>query len=226
MNDQHSQSIHDSVTTEEWGSYNVIAVSYQEDNNAYAALAQLKELDSQGRIRLDEASVVERLEDGKVIEKDQVDSNFPTITVGAGFIGLLVGIIGGPFGMLIGGTSGLLAGSLADLGDLDETESALSQISSSAKVGHATLLAVVAEQSPEVIDAAMDALGGTVLRRSITDVRAEIAATEEAQRKAKHEARAELMRSQREHNKEAVQAKVEELKGKLSRSEKTASAQA
>jgi uncharacterized membrane protein len=226
MNNQHSQSIHDSVAVEEWGSYNVIAVSYQEDNNAYAALSQLKELDSQGRIRLDEAAVVERLEDGRVIEKDRVDSNFPTVTVGGGLLGLLVGIIGGPFGMLIGGTSGLFAGSLVDLGDLDETESALSQVSSSAKVGHTTLLTVVAEQSPEVIDAAMDALGGTVLRRSVADVRSEIAATEDAQRKAKHEARAELMRSRRERNKEAVQAKVEELKGKLSRSEKTASAQA
>ena len=90
--------------------------------------------------------------------------------------------------MLIGGTSGLFAGSLVDLGDLDETDSALSQISSSAKVGHTTLLAEVAEQSPEVIDAAMDALGGTVLRRSVADVRAEIAASEDAQRKAKHEA--------------------------------------
>lgn len=226
MTNQYSPSIHDSVTAEEWGSYSVIAVSYQEDNNAYAGLSQLKELDSQGRIRVDEASVVERLEDGRVVEKDQVDSNFPTISVGAGLIGLLVGIIGGPIGMLIGGTSGLFAGSLVDLGDLDETESALGQISSSAKVGHATLLAVVAEQSPEVIDAAMDALGGTVLRRSVADVQAELAATEDAERKAKHEARAELMRSRREHNKEAAQAKVEQLKGKLSRSEKTPSAQA
>ncbi len=226
MTNHYSPSIHDSVTSEEWGSYNVIAVSYQEDNNAYAALSQLKELDSQGRIRLDEASVVERLEDGRVVEKDESDSNFPTITVGGGLIGLTIGIIGGPVGMLIGGTSGLFAGSLVDLGDLDESESALSQISSSAKVGHTTLLAEVAEHSPEVIDAAMDALGGTVLRRSVTDVEAEIAASEDAQRKAKHEAQAELMRSRREHNKEAVHAKVEELKGKLSRSEKTASTQA
>jgi uncharacterized membrane protein len=226
MNNHYTPSIHDSVTTEEWGSYNVIAVSYHDDNNAYAALSQLKELDSQGRIRLDEASVVERLEDGRVVEKDQADSNFPTITVGAGLLGLLVGIIGGPVGMLIGGTSGLFAGSLVDLGDLDDTESALGQISSSAKVGHTTLLAEVAEQSPEVIDAAMDALGGTVLRRSVVDVQAEIAATEDAQRKAKREADKELMRSRHEHNKEAVEAKVDELKGKLSRSQKTPSTQA
>src|SRR3974377_1094272 len=103
MNDQHSQSIRDSVTAEDWGAYNVIAVSFKEDNNAYAGLSQLKELDSQGRIRLDEASVAERLEDVHVIEKDSVESDFPTITVSGGLIGLLVGIIGGPLGMLVGG---------------------------------------------------------------------------------------------------------------------------
>jgi uncharacterized membrane protein len=87
MNDQHTPSIHDSVTAEDWGAYSVIAVSFEDDNNAYAAMTQLKELDSQGRMRLDEATVVVRGEDGELIEKDQVDSNFPTITVGAGLIG-------------------------------------------------------------------------------------------------------------------------------------------
>ena len=225
MNDQNTPSIHDSVTTEEWGAYSVIAVSFEDDNNAYAAMTQLKELDSQGRMRLDEATVVVRSEDGELIEKDQVDSNFPTVTVGGGLIGLLVGIIGGPFGMLIGGTSGLFAGSLVDLGDLDDTESALAQISTSAKVGHTTLLAVIAERDTEVVDSAMSGLGGTVLRRSVADVHAEIAAAEEAQRKAKREAREDLMRSRHEQSKEAVEAKVEKLKGKLSHDKKPASAQ-
>jgi uncharacterized membrane protein len=224
MNDQHSQSIRDSVTSEEWGSYNVIAVSFKEDNNAYAGLSQLKELDSEGRVRLDEGTVAVRQEDGQVVEKDQVDTDFPTMTVSGGLLGLLVGIIGGPLGMLIGGTSGLFAGSLVDLGDLDDTESALGQISSSAKVGHPTLLAVVAEHSTDVIDAAMSELGGTVLRRSVADVHAEIAAAEAAERKAKREAREELIRSRRDHDKEAVQAKVEELKGKMKHSKALASA--
>lgn len=226
MNDQDRPSIRDSVTAEEWGAYSVIAVSFEDDNNAYAAMTQLKELASQGRVRLDEAAVVVRGEDGELIEKDRVESQFPTITLGGGLIGLLVGIVGGPFGMLIGGTTGLFAGSAVDIGDVDRTESALGQISSSAKVGHTTVLAVVAEQSSSVVDAAMDELGGTVLRRSVADVRAEVAAAEEAQRKAKREAREELIRARREHDEEAVQSKVEELRGKLSRDKKSASAPA
>jgi hypothetical protein len=80
---------------------------------------------------------------------------------------------------------------------------------------------VVTEQSPEVIDAAMPDLGGTVLRRPVADVEAAIAAAEDAERKAKSKARKELARSHREHDKGAVDAKLYAMKAKLSRGEKT-----
>ena len=41
-------------------------------------------------------------------------------------MGLLLGIIGGPFGVLIGGATGLMVGSLFDLAGYEETDSALS----------------------------------------------------------------------------------------------------
>ena len=90
--------------------------------------------------------------------------------------------------MLIGSASGLCLGSLSDLGDVDETESALGAISSSVEVGRTALPAVVSALNPEVIGAAMSDLGGTVRRRSVPDVEAEIAAAEDAERKAKCEA--------------------------------------
>ncbi len=51
----------------------------------------------------------------------------------------------------------------------------------------------------------------------MADVEAEIAAAESAERKAKHEARKELARERREHDKADVQAKLDELKAKLHR---------
>jgi hypothetical protein len=73
----------------------------------------------------------------------------------------------------------------------------------------------VAEQSPEVVDSAMARLSGTVVRRSVADVEAEIAAAEEAQREAKRKARAELRQSRRDKRHADAHAKVEELKAKL-----------
>lgn len=179
------------------GLYSVIAVSFEEDRNAYKALTILKELDSQRQVGVQEGVVVVRGEDGQVVEEDRIAPMFLPSTTGGGLVGLLIGIIGGPFGMLIGAAGGLLIGSLFDLQDIDETESALGSISSAVTVGRTALLAVVAERSAAVIDAAMSELEGTVLRRSVDDVEAEIAAAEQAERKAKREARKSCSRGAR-----------------------------
>ena len=175
--------------------HSVIAVSFEDDGNAYKALTLLEELDSQHRVDVREAVVVARGEDGQVVAKDRVESSSLPGTATGGLIGLLIGVIGGPLGMLVGGTYGLFVGSLFDLYDADESDSALGEISSSVKIGHTALLAVVDEQSTEVVDAAMADLGGTVARRSVAVVEAEIAAAEDAERTAKREARKELNRA-------------------------------
>jgi uncharacterized membrane protein len=195
----------------------VIAVTFKDDSHAYEALTRLKELDSQKQIDLRGAAVVARGEDGQIVEKDEVDDGYWRGMAGGGLVGLLIGILGGPLGILIGGATGLLVGSLFDVHDVDGTESVLSDISTSIRVGHTALLAEVVEPSPEVIDTAMTGLGGTVLRRAVDDVEAEIAAAEKAQRAAKKEARKELHKAQHKKHKEEIHAKVEELKAKLRR---------
>jgi len=205
--------------TEGWSTYNVIAVSFDDDRNAETAMTLLKELDVQERIVIEQAVVVVRRNDGQVVEADRTESTLMLGTASGGVIGLLIGIIGGPLGVLIGGAGGLYAGALFDIHDAGEAESALAGISSSVRVGRTALLAVVTEQSPDAIDASMSGLGGTVLRRSVADVVAEVAAAEKAQRKARLEARKELIRGRQQHDKAAVSAKIAELKDKLPRTQ-------
>ena len=193
----------------------VLAVTFNEDAKAYEALSHLKELDSQGQVGLVAAAVVVRAEDGRVEIKDEVSDTSLVGTTTGGLIGLIVGILGGPFGVLLGGATGLLYGSLFDLADADTTESALAAISRSVPPGRTTLLAQVSEPSPEVIDTAMSRLGGTVVRRSLEDLQAEIAAAEDAQRAAKKAARQQLHEQRRAQAKDKVEAKIEELKAKL-----------
>ena len=123
--------------------------------------------------------------------------------------------------MLVGGTYGLFVGSLFDLSDVDEAESALGAISSSVRLGHTALLAVVEEQSPEVVDTAMADLGGTVVRRAVADVEAEIAAAEERRAHGQAGSSQGANRAHRERDKAAVDAKLEELKAKLHHGQRT-----
>jgi uncharacterized membrane protein len=209
------------MTPDDFSPANVLVVTFgddpENDRNAYQALTDLKQLDSQGQIKIAGAAVVARDAEGRVDAKSEVGEDPYVGTASGGMIGLLVGIIGGPLGMLIGGTYGALVGSLFDIDEVETTESVLGEISKQVQPERTALLAQVTEQSPEVIDAAMAKLGGEVMRRPVADVEEEIAAAEEAQRKAKHEARKELQKSRVEKTKADAHAKVEELKSKLHR---------
>ena len=198
---------------------NVVVVTFGEnpenDKNAYQALTDLKQLDSQDQIKIAGAAVITRDRDGRVDAKSEVGDDPYVGTASGGAIGLLVGIIGGPLGMLLGGATGVLVGSLFDVNEVETTESVLSEISKQVQPTRTAVLAQVTEQSPDVIDTAMARLGGEVMRRPVVHVEQEIAAAQEAQRQAKREARKELQKARREQRKEDAHAKVEELKSKL-----------
>jgi uncharacterized membrane protein len=193
---------------------NVIVVSFAADSSAYEAFTNLKELDEQGQVSIKGAAVVQREEDGRMVTKDSVDTEQLAGTATGGLVGLLVGILGGPFGVLIGGATGLLIGSLYDMDEADETESVLAEISSAIRPGQTVVLAEVDEQSDEVVDQAMARLGGTVLRRNVDDVEAEIAAAEHAERAAKREARKQLLETRRSRAKEEIRRIVDRLKAR------------
>jgi len=194
---------------------NVLTITFAEDANAYEALTKLKELDDQDRLALVGAAVAMRNEDGSVDIKDEVGDIGYTGTATGGIVGLVIGVLGGPLGVLLGGATGVLVGSLFDMDDLDEADSVLTDMARSIRVDHESVVAEVSEPTPEVVDAAVERLGGTIIRRPVADVEAEIAATEEAQRAAKKAAQKQLREQRREERKEKIQAKIAELKSKL-----------
>jgi uncharacterized membrane protein len=207
---------------------NVLVVTWGDapdtDHNAYRALTDLKQLDSQGQAEIAGAAVVTRDLDGRLDVKSEVGNDPYLGIAGGGMIGMLVGIIGGPLGVLLGGTYGALVGSLFDIDEADTTESVLGEIAKQVQPTRTALVAQVTEQSPEVIDAAMARLGGTVMRRPAADVEREIAAAQEAQLKAEREARKELHEARVDKSKSDAHAKVEELKSKLHRTKAEAAA--
>jgi uncharacterized membrane protein len=195
----------------------VLAVNFDDDTKAYTALTSLKELADQHQLELGGAAVVVRRDDGSVETKDEIgDPEFVGTASGA-LIGLIIGVIGGPLGVLLGGYTGLVVGSVVDMGEADDTESALSDVAHSVRPGHPALIAVATEQSAEVVDAAMTSLGGSVARRPLDVVLAEIATAEDAQRAAEKEARKKLRADREAKAKADVNAKIEELKAKVHR---------
>jgi uncharacterized membrane protein len=97
-----------------------------------------------------------------------------------GLIGLLVGALGGPVGMLLGGSVGRWPAASANLTAPTSRDVALQTIGERIQSGSPALVAEVTEPAEEVIDKAMATLGGKVTRRPANDVYAEVVATEDA----------------------------------------------
>jgi uncharacterized membrane protein len=195
----------------------VIAVSFEEDSKASEALTKLKHLDSQGEVDVQDAAVVVRDADGLIEIKEEIGGSGPsgTGTFTGGLIGLLVGVLSGPFGILIGGLAGVTVGAKYDLDESELSDSVLHDLAKALPVRRVGLLAQLGEVDPETVDLAMAAVGGTVTRRRLVDVEGELAAADEAQQAARKAASKQLNEQRRTQAKEQVDAKIAELKAKL-----------
>jgi uncharacterized membrane protein len=205
----------------------VIAVSFDDPNRPYEAVTKLKELDQQGQVSMYEGRVVERDSNGQLVVKDTVqgaDDDRGVATVSGGLVGLLLGVIAGPVGMLLGGSIGLMTGAVIDMDVDDRDDSVLSAFARQVKPGQTGVFAHLNEQSYEVVDNAMAGMGGNVLRRPAADVESELAAAQEARDVAEHEAREKLRKEHQKQKKEEIDSKLDALRAKFRKPEKTPAA--
>jgi uncharacterized membrane protein len=212
------------MNNNEFSTDNVLLVTFgpdpSKDQNAYQALTDLKELDTQSQVEVVDGAVVERDLYGHLTVKSTVGDEEGLGLATGGVLGVLIGVLGGPVGVLVGGATGLLAGTLADESNDDEAESVLEDISRNLHPTRTAVIAQVSEPNPQIIDTAMKRVGGTVLRQSLDDVEAEIAAAQKAQHDAQKEARKRLHKARKDKDEAEIRSKVDELKSKLHHGEK------
>ena len=94
---------------------NVVVVRFPEPSKAYQALSVLKECDAQGRIGLESAAVVERGPEGKLTIPESADNVGLVGTASGSLIWMLVGVLGGPVGLLVGWGNGAMIGGAFDV---------------------------------------------------------------------------------------------------------------
>jgi uncharacterized membrane protein len=195
--------------------HNVIAVSFQDRSKAYQALSELKGAGLEGRVEVLSASIVTRDEQGRLDAPEGGDAVGGAATWGGSLIGLMVGVIGGPIGMLFGWTGGLLVGGAYDIRRADDSESVLGEISRYVPLGGTAIVAEVNEYAVEVVDKLMTGQGGTVYRRSADVVLAELEAVEDAYRKAQKEADKAAREQRKAERRQNAQERLAALKEKL-----------
>jgi len=194
---------------------NVVVVRFTESNNAYQARSVLKECGADGRIGLESAAVVERTADGELRIPEDTDNVGPIGMASGSLVGMLIGVLGGPVGVLIGWGAGALMGGAFDLDRVETSDEALGVPGRAIPPGSTAVIASVTEPAVEVIDGEMKKLGGEVTRRSAADVMNELEAAEDAAAAASREARRTVRQKRKAEAKASYDERVGKLKEKL-----------
>lgn len=107
----------------------LIAVRFSEPLLAQELLLAFARLVKQGSIEMEDAAMVTKGEDGKIRLHQTRDVMAGQGAASGGWVGALVGIIGGPVGMLAGGALGAAAGGLfAKLRDVGINDDEMKQM--------------------------------------------------------------------------------------------------
>ncbi|HVP68033.1 MAG TPA: DUF1269 domain-containing protein [Anaeromyxobacteraceae bacterium] len=147
----------------------MLVVVFDNEKKAYEGSRALRQLDKDGSIAVYAAAVLAKGADGKSAVK-QGDEAGPWGTLTGTALGSLVGILGGPIGFAVGAAGGALIGAIPDLENARVGDDFLADVANALTPGKVALVAEIDEEWTTPVDTQMEALGGEVLRRSLSDV--------------------------------------------------------
>ncbi|HTS59041.1 MAG TPA: DUF1269 domain-containing protein [Terriglobales bacterium] len=192
----------------------MLVVVFDSEGKAYEGKRALQQLDGEGSISLYAYAVLTKNADGTTSLK-QGDDLGPIGTLLGTSFGSLIGLLGGPAGAAIGAAAGLGAGSAADL---DNARIGADFIDDVAKVllpNRVALVAEIEEDWTTPVDTRMESIGGTVFRRSLSEVRDTVDDEEVAAMKADAaQMKAEAAKAHADR-KAKLQEKINQLDSKI-----------
>ena len=147
----------------------ILVAVFDGEEKAYEGRKALRQLDAEGSVLVYSAVVVARGVDGSAGVKKE--DGGPLGTVLGTTLGALVGLLGGPAGAAVGGVAGMTLGLITDLETARIGTDFVEDVQTALKPGKAAMIADVEEEWTERVDEQMEALGGTVYRRSLSYVR-------------------------------------------------------
>ena len=192
----------------------MLVVVFDNESKAYEGKRVLLQLDNEGSISVYGYAVLAKHADGTATVK-QGDDSGPIGTLVGTSLGSLIGVLGGPIGVAIGATAGLAAGGAADLNNARIGEDFIDDVSKVLLPNRVAVVAEIEEDWTTPVDTRMEAIGGSVFRRALSEVRDTVDHEELAALKADlAQMKAEYAQA-RADRKAKLQEKINQLESKL-----------
>lgn len=166
----------------------IIIMNFDIESKSYQAFSEIKKMQAERQLKGEQMAVVTHVNDGQHQFKinDFIDFTGNNHTSKDSMIGMLVGILGGPLGILFGWFAGSMYGASKDAKEIQEAQTGL-------------LLIAEEEDNRPLNQLVMFDLGGEITRLDLEEVQQEINDANEVANEAK-----QSWQAKKEQHKEAT----------------------
>jgi uncharacterized membrane protein len=162
----------------------IVLATFDDESKTYQAFSDIKRAAAEGKLRINGLTIMHRRLDGQFEVRDAAMKNFGGSITG-GIIGSLVGIFGGPLGILLGWGAGSLIGGFRDAREVMADRNLFQAVTENMTVGNTALIGEIENEQPYVVDQIVRRLQGELMRRPTEAVEADIEAAQSAQESAR-----------------------------------------
>ena len=192
---------------------NIVAVLFRNESEGFQAITELRQAAVADKYTILQMALIKR--QGQSISVcDSFDSGIQTgnnVMIG-GLTGALIGILGGPIGVLLMGSYGMLAGSLTGSAEAMDNAALIEMVSSKLLDGETALIALAEEAGEADLDARLGKFDVEIARFDAAVVAEEVEEAQKIQKEMDKMARKEL----REVKKAERKKNIEEKRAKIS----------
>ena len=142
----------------------LIVVAFDHFADARAALASLRSLEHEGRIRFEDTAIVERDPDGTAHVKNEVSGTTETAAVVGAIVGGLITFVFPPAGALLGAAFGAVVGAAMDKG---VSADFIDDVKKTLTPGRSALFLVVKQSDADATTAALRQFKGDVIQTTL-----------------------------------------------------------
>ncbi|MBQ9614693.1 MAG: DUF1269 domain-containing protein [Lachnospiraceae bacterium] len=192
---------------------NIVIINFDVESEAYQALSELKGKVFSENYVVSQALLVKNT-DGKLSVLEGLDTGRETRddTQMGGLIGALLGVAGGPLGMVIMGGYGALLGSAVDWSDAAQNASLMEHVLNCVTDEKAVIIAVVQENENSAFDSVFAKFSSEITRFDAAEVAAEVAEAERIQEEMARNAKKELREAKRNDRRQEIEERKAKIK--------------
>lgn len=154
----------------------IALITFEDQAKTYEALSQLKQISKSNTLELKQAAILQKSDDGTGYAiKDGLDYESGNRVATGGIIGMVVGILGGPLGVLCGWVVGDLAGLGTNYVKNKKTTTIFDSVAKELTKNELGLLLYMDETDNTLLDTMIvDKLNGTIERFSYDSVQEDL----------------------------------------------------